>query len=512
MRYLFPIGATLFLGFCSWPQSLLWNFILGLTGAIFLVIWFVKQVPSSVLSFIVGFTVSALQFHWTSSVIQSFSDQSILLCWAFSIVLYSFAALPFVFTALMMKVVSNRGIVAKGLCFCCIWTLLEIYFPRLIPWYLSSPLFYCPPFRSLSRIGGPEFTSLCLVIWIVLLLGWLERKNNRLLIAFSLALPALAIVYHLEITRKVQEELAESKSIVITAVQPNLDVAKDFTQEKLRARTELLRKLSIQALKKYPESELLVWPESAFGYTFYSGETQVVPRSRRDPLPGSTVPLLFGAQVLDNGFQGKGSAAPEALYFNSAILLEDKGQFAATYQKQILFPFSETTSELPGSSLLNKFFAPVNSYKSGTGSNIITLKTDSDQIKAGLGICFEDIWSGHWRAAGTTSELLIVLSNDGWFARTRAGYQHRLLAYWRAVERSRSMLRISNEGPGELISPLGGIAELSRGEIATEYSVQVQLVDEPTTYSRFGRAPVHMLLILVGIAAFISGGWKNENH
>ncbi len=107
----------------------------------------------------------------------------------------------------------------------------------------------------------------------------------------------------------------------------------------------------------------------------------------------------------------------------------------------------------------------------------------------------------HFTANG--AELLINISNDGWFGRSAAPAQHVMMARVRAVENRRWLLRDTNNGFTVAVDPYGRIvAELAtdvRGQLDAPYDFRSGL----TLYARFGDW-LAWLCVLASIAILVA--------
>lgn len=154
-------------------------------------------------------------------------------------------------------------------------------------------------------------------------------------------------------------------------------------------------------------------------------------------------------------------------------------------RKQVLLafgeyiPFSRILSKLPGLNGLGDGFT--------AGDGPVTLDL-SESVKIGTLICYEDLLPALSRkfAGEKSANLLVNLTNDAWYGRTVAPWQHARLAQWRAIETRRSLVRATNTGITTVISPKGEMLEtlpiFSRGALKKE----VELIEGETVYVRFG--------------------------
>src|SRR5262249_33044085 len=107
----------------------------------------------------------------------------------------------------------------------------------------------------------------------------------------------------------------------------------------------------------------------------------------------------------------------------------------------------------------------------------------------GLGplICYEDIVPDLGRqAVRQGAQVLVNLTNDMWFGRTRAPYQHRALAAFRAVENRVYLVRVTNTGLTSIIDALGrerGALPMFQEETLVH---TIQPLRTASLYTRFG--------------------------
>lgn len=146
-------------------------------------------------------------------------------------------------------------------------------------------------------------------------------------------------------------------------------------------------------------------------------------------------------------------------YFNSAFFLDGAGAEVARYDKIHLVPFGEY---IPFKQLF--FFTETISKDVGDfmpGKNYVIAPMGSHEVNAL--ICFEAVFGDLSRQfIRRGSQLIINLTNDGWYGDTSAPYQHLEMARWRAVEARRWFLRSANTGISAIVTPAGRL-EASTG-------------------------------------------------
>jgi apolipoprotein N-acyltransferase len=129
------------------------------------------------------------------------------------------------------------------------------------------------------------------------------------------------------------------------------------------------------------------------------------------------------------------------------------------------------------------------------------------QGKFGVLICFEIIFPDLCRKfVRNGANFLVTITNDAWFGKTSAPYQHLSIATFRAVENRVFIPRAANTGISAIIDPKGKI--LKQGDIFTEEAISgiIRLSDKKTFYTLYGDVFAWVcsgLSILLLVAAFL---------
>jgi apolipoprotein N-acyltransferase len=369
--------------------------------------------------------------------------------------MYLYASLQFTLLVFIGRIIDKIKILSATLILPLSWTLAEILFPKFIPWSQGATLISITPLIKIADLGGVPLVSFLLFLTSNLTIEIINSKNRiHFLKSVTLIILILGIsgAYTKIKNQALDRIVSDSRKINVAFIQPNLNPATDFTFENLPYRTRLLEELTTNALNSEYKPDLIIWPESSVGYTFYTDENFISQEDKRWPFKNLQVPLIFGGQVQIGKIYSENTK-----FHNAGLLLLPNGELYQDYYKEILFPFSEET---PLSSIfpaLEDILKPIANYKEGNKNKAQSINLGD--YKIALRICFEDIWTNLFYKQVTEdgANLLVSISNDGWFSNTSAMYQHHLLSLWRAVENDRYLLRIGNNGITELISPKGEI-------------------------------------------------------
>jgi apolipoprotein N-acyltransferase len=251
-----------------------------------------------------------------------------------------------------------------------------------------------------------------------------------------------------------------------------------------------LARISIAAAKKNPASpELIVWPEVP------------APFSLQDPVFAARavgIAREAGTDFLVGVVDWKQDAQRHWVASNTAVLLDPLGRRIYTYDKIHLVPFGEYVPLRQWLTFTGRLTADISDFTPGTVYRVGEIPGG----KFGTFICYEAIFPGEVRRfVSAGAQLLITVSNDGWFGRSSAPVQHLMMARVRAVEGRRWLLRDTNNGFTASVDPYGRVvAELPtdiRGELDAPYDFKSNI----TPYVRFGDW-FAWLCVIVTVALF----------
>jgi apolipoprotein N-acyltransferase len=182
-------------------------------------------------------------------------------------------------------------------------------------------------------------------------------------------------------------------------------------------------------------------------------------------------------------------------YFNSGFLLDPQGRLAARYDKRQLVMFGEYVPLARWLPFL-KYLTPIEGgFRAGTRPAPFELT--SLRARTSVLICFEDAFARLAReAVEPDTDFLVNLTNDGWFGRSAAQWQHAANAVFRAVENGLPLVRCTNNGLTCWIDPQGRIHGLRFRDAAEVYGAGFKIIQlplppagqrrTPTAYHRHG--------------------------
>jgi apolipoprotein N-acyltransferase len=226
-------------------------------------------------------------------------------------------------------------------------------------------------------------------------------------------------------------------------------------------------------------ARLVVWPESSLPFLF--DRVPVVAAQLRDLVRQHGIYLLFGNDDREDGADERGRI------WVGAKMLDPAGRIALRYHKIRLVPFGEYVPIQSVLTLGGRFsaklvqeagdFTPGQEYALGS--------VDGHPVAAF--ICYEAIFPDLVREfTARGAQLLVNITNDGWYGRTSAPYQHFAMAKFRAVENERYLVRAANTGITAVVDPCGRVVARTELFEKTVLVRDVPLLARSTFYSRHG--------------------------
>jgi apolipoprotein N-acyltransferase len=271
--------------------------------------------------------------------------------------------------------------------------------------------------------------------------------------------------------RIAQGDLIVGDAFLVGLVQANIAQADKWDPR--HARRILTTYLAMTRDVVARGARYVIWPESATPELFE--EDAATGTAVRDLARELQVPILFGSDQLQRGTSPR--------YYNAAFLLGEDGGTRAVYRKIRLVPFGEF---FPLQRWLSSF-APLVERQApfAEGTSVVMLPIGNHQ--ASTAICYEVVFPELARQAVLNgSELLTTITNDGWYGRSSAPYQHFAMASMRAIEQGRYLARAANTGISGIVDPYGRVVQ--RSEIFQEAGLvgEVRFLKARTIYASLG--------------------------
>ncbi len=229
-------------------------------------------------------------------------------------------------------------------------------------------------------------------------------------------------------------------------------------------------------------TDLLIWPEAPAPFSMedpqFAKRASALAIEFRHPFIAGTIEWRPLADSSEAG------ARHVLVPYNSAVLLDPQGQEVFIYDKIHLVPFGEY-EPFP---LIHRVVSSVSSEVGGfrKGANYAVGHLPGGFTFSTF-ICYEAIYAGEIRRfAANGAQLLVNISNDGWFGRSAAAEQHLRMVRVRAAENRRWILRVTNNGFTASIDPYGRIFSPLPVDVRAAADLPYDFRSDETIYTRFG--------------------------
>lgn len=305
---------------------------------------------------------------------------------------------------------------------------------------------------------------------------WGNIKVTKRLFAVSLACFACIFlsvwVYGNKRLKFFDDLISRSPSVLIAVIQGNINQAVKWNPKFQEQTIDDYIKLSESVLSD--DLDLIVWPETATPFYLL-----------RDVEPSERVfkgILNTGKDFLigSPSYVNRGNRID---YFNSAYLIQAEGSIAGKYDKVHLVPFGEYVPFKKWLPFIGKLVEQVGDFKPGKRGSTIPWR----DLRIGMQICYEIIFPNlSRRMVQNGADLLVNITNDAWFGRTGAPYQHFSMAAIRAVENRRTLVRAANTGISGFVDPTGRVPAATPLFKAEALKQKVPVLKTETIYSRYG--------------------------
>jgi apolipoprotein N-acyltransferase len=356
--------------------------------------------------------------------------------------------------------------------------------------------------QSTNLFGSLFISSLIVLVNVVLALSLIDYSKNKLsykpiITTIIIFLLNLSYGYY-----SIYEKTDDGKEINATIIQGNILSDQKWDMQAIDM-FNLYNNLTKDALKQYPKTNLVVWPESAIT------DAVDIERNRTIKYPEILTRIKEIAKN-NNIYLATGIFTikfPEPNKYdisNSILAVSPKEEIVGSYSKRHLVPFGEY---LPFRKILEALIPGIN--KINAIGNDVTQGKDTSLINTSFGkigglVCYDSILPQLTRSSvNDGAELLVLVTNDSWYKDSIGVYEHNGQSVFRAIETDRYMVRAANTGISTIISPSGQIISkldpLTKGFISNT----VKSRNTKTLYSVLGEIIAIISLIIVCLSVLV---------
>ena len=364
--------------------------------------------------------------------------------------------------------------------------VLRAYLPEIsFPWgLLGYPAAGNPALVQLTAVTGIYGISFlvagfnALLVWILAGAAGEKKKHLEVTGAVAFVLLLIAQLGPHFVPKAEAHHLAR-------VVQPNFPETEGYEGDWYadhKADMADLEQLSLRLATSGAKPDLLIWPEAPAPFSF------------QDPHFGPYIshiatefhnPVIVG--VIDwKPVSDSSQRMPRMglVPYNSAAMLNAAGQETFLYDKSHLGPFGEYEPFPLIHQVVTSVSEEVGGFRKGKERRVGKFPNGGT---FSVFICYEAIYAGEIREfANNGAQLLINISNDGWFGKSEAAEQHIRMARVRAVENRRWLVRDTNSGITASFDPYGNEMRVLQRDMRGAADLPYDFRTDKTIYTRFG--------------------------
>ncbi|MGC9069948.1 MAG: apolipoprotein N-acyltransferase [Elusimicrobiales bacterium] len=373
------------------------------------------------------------------------------------------------------------------LIFSSVWVVMDMVKTEItrvlpyFPWFEIAYSQYTNRFLiSLASVGQSYALTFVIVLVNVLIATILIEKEKKARIKKLFLAILIITISHLAgymISHRISNDIINARqSTKVSIIQPSVDLYMKWNkgyEESIKTRLENLVR---QAASEKPD--LIIWPENAlYGWIDDADVYEWLCRNIKE----------------SQTFHIVGSVSKKGSKHVSLYLISPQCRFLAEYHKRILVPFGEY---VPARKLLSKYISVITTLGEFEKGKDDQKPIPFKNISIASTICYETIFKYLYYPYHNI-DIIINITNDGWYLDTSAPYQHFAASVMRAVENRRIFIRAANNGISAFIYPNGVVKkQLSLNRIGVITSeVAVLDIKRPGFFERYWVCILSVIII-----------------
>ena len=434
--------------------------------------WFLLGLSSGLVYF-------AGTLYWVVNVMITFGGLATPVAVLVGALLVAYLSIyPAFFAVVLGLTVRRAGLAALWLA-PCFWVAMEwvrSWMGGGFPWaLLGSSQATVLPVVQLASVTGVYGLSLLIVLVSTAAAALTVSRQRSHRIGGAAVAALLIVIASIGTVRIARSALTRTGAVVrVGLVQGNIEQERKWNPA---FRDQIMSTyLSLSQRVIDAGAGLVLWPEAATPF-FFDAESALAAPIRQLAVTTRT-PFLIGTDEIERGTGGE----PDR-YYNAAVLVDAEGRSRRSYRKMQLVPFGEYVPLKRLLFFVGPLVEAVSDFSAGTAPIVF----DTDGRRVSVAICYEVVYPWIPRAfVNGGSALLATITNDAWFGRSSAPYQHFEQASLRAVENGRYLVRAANTGISGAVDPYGRVLAATPLFEPAATTVDVRLLDHRTIYSYVG--------------------------
>ncbi|MGK0442169.1 MAG: apolipoprotein N-acyltransferase [Pseudohongiellaceae bacterium] len=279
---------------------------------------------------------------------------------------------------------------------------------------------------------------------------------------------------------------ADKPVVKIAMVQANISQAVKWDKDQYWPTLNSYNRMSRSL---WAENDIVIWPEAAIPGLYHNAKPF---------LDGMAKHASKHNTALITGIPSVETIGGQHYTHNSIVAL---GNGEGIYHKQRLVPFGEYVPlEYLLRGLIQFFDLPMSAFSAGSEHQPPLTAADITLVPL---ICYEVVYPDLARQSAANADMLLTISNDGWFGDSIGPLQHLEMAQMRALENGRYLLRSTGSGVSAIVDERGRIVTLGPQFKQAIIRGEAKVMVGATPFSQVGSWPILSLCFFILVALAI---------
>lgn len=444
-------------------------------------------------AYLYGITASVTQFYWIANVMV---EGVWLLIMLGLFLLTLFIALIYLLYGILFRAAVKTFGRFYMVLFPALWIVIEyvrtlgdMSFPWELSGYALMPYLPLAQLASLTGVYGLSFLIVLgnILIWEVVQAIYRGNSLRSPLRNSGMLCIFLVVVFVWGVFR-LNRYSQFDKTVRISLIQSNMDQAHWESGVSLDTSMTITEAMVFEAAKDSPD--VLVFPESGIYCYLERNRERYMQVLRWSGI--LDIPLLLGTLHFE---RERDNPYYKHRVYNAVFFLDAGRTAFEHYYKVKLVPFSEALPFEGMFPILSRVNLGESDFHRGTKEMFFSIQ---DRWFPAPFICYEMIYPAFVRhRVNAGANLLVNVTNDGWFGHATAAFHHAAMARMRTVENGVSLARCANTGISMFVDPVGRIISKTDLYKRTVLTDDITYDTIPTLYRRCGDWIIWISLFII---------------
>ena len=438
-----------------------------------------------------GFGYFICSLYWIS-ISLTFDNNFKFLIPISIIFIPAFISTFFGISTLMTKFfLSQKKIITSVLLFSLVFSIVE-YIRGIVlsgfPWNLIAYSFSDQTefIQINSLVGIYGFNLLCITLFTIPAIWFIKKSKKNIYCIFIVGILVISNLIYGYVSLNNLSIKSDKNNINIVTISTKVSLER-FYSSNVDEYSIIQNLVKLSDPKRYfGKKTIFVWPEGVLPLTYMNNINSYKEIFSKNFDKDHFILLGLNREEILKG---------KTKYYNSIAVIDNQSNVIDYYDKRKLVPFGEflpldnVLSLIGFKSLTNNY----QSYTKGKDKKAI-LNIEDINLKLLATICYEIIYAGTLNN-NLDYDLIINISEDGWFGNSIGPYQHFAHSKFRSIEQGKTLIRSANNGISVIINPSGEIKSLiDLKETGSIYTNQIQ--HKFTFFGKFGNKTYYGLIFI----------------